>query len=201
MLKEVLEEMSALGAAASFSGEFMEEGTRKTQSRGTAIEAVNRFSEGPPASAATEAEFHARKNNLIIGGTRDKDEIIEVLNKLEVNVKESDIKIRQISSNKTWLPAIVTFNSENIKNTIMAKRKEKGALNSTNMDLGGVERNIFINDDLPKFVQKQLEKARELGNIVYKFIWAKDGKVFCRKREFSKTIRVMSVEQVDELKK
>ncbi|KAK9882599.1 hypothetical protein WA026_022227 [Henosepilachna vigintioctopunctata] len=133
-------------------------------------------------------------------GTQSKEEIVKVLKNLNSCLNEEDIKVRSIPSKSDMKPFIVTFNNKDTRDKVLLKRKDRGNLNSKNMHLEGVERNIYINEDLPIEVQKLFRKARELRGIGYKYVWVKNGLVFCRAGESSKPVMLKNMEHVDQLK-
>ncbi|KAK9870482.1 hypothetical protein WA026_008040 [Henosepilachna vigintioctopunctata] len=129
-------------------------------------------------SVVLNADLQSRKKNVIILGAQSREEIVEVLNNLETNVVNEDIKVKPIPSKSTMKPFVVTFNSKATRNMVLLKRKAKGNLNSKNMNLNGLDRNIYINEDLPMETRRLLKKVNELKAEGYKFIWVKDGVVF-----------------------
>ncbi|KAK9889717.1 hypothetical protein WA026_007099, partial [Henosepilachna vigintioctopunctata] len=141
--------------------------------------------------------LNSRKRNIIISGVIDKNEIVKVLENLGIN--DAGIKVKQIPTDKPIKPFVVTFSSEETKRNALQNRKSRGNLNSANMNLGGTERNIYLSEDLPKTIQELLRKAKELGESGYKYVWLKEGKVFCRKADFAKVLRIKNIQQVEEL--
>ncbi|KAK9892385.1 hypothetical protein WA026_019837 [Henosepilachna vigintioctopunctata] len=113
-------------------------------------------------SAAFTADLKSREKNVILMGAQSKEEIVKVSKNLNSGLDEEDIEVRSIPSKSDMKPFIVTFNDKDTSDKVLLKRKDRGNLNSKNMHLEGVERNIYINEDSPIEVQKLLRKAREL---------------------------------------
>ncbi|KAK9882248.1 hypothetical protein WA026_019764, partial [Henosepilachna vigintioctopunctata] len=198
MFKKLLKKIEGLKEAMSFNNEMVE-GMRssldelrkenksiKTKYEKLKIEVQELRQEVTvlkERNAATdiEADLNSRKRNIIISGVIDKNEIVKVLENLGIN--DAGIKVKQIPTNKPIKPFVVTFSSEETKRNALQNRKSRGNLNSANMNLGGTERNIYLSEDLPKTIQELLRKAKELRESGYKYVWSKEGKVFCRKAD------------------
>ena len=80
-----------------------------------------------------------------------------------------------------------------------AKKKSKAAIESAALGLSGAPRKIYLNQDLPEETRKIYNKARELKNNGFKFVWSKHNNVYCRKTESSNVIRLKSCDQVAEI--
>ncbi|KAL3277625.1 hypothetical protein HHI36_012966 [Cryptolaemus montrouzieri] len=131
MFKQVMKKMDTLEAAISFNNEVNEELKKSLENMKQA------------ANTATMAELHDRRNNLVIFGAQNKQEIVKILGKLEVKVEEEKIEVRPIPNNKTEkpfaMPIIVSFTYEGIRDQVLKKRKIFEHMNSTNMELSGIE--------------------------------------------------------------
>ncbi|KAL3284132.1 hypothetical protein HHI36_018300 [Cryptolaemus montrouzieri] len=113
--------MDNLEAAISFDNEVMEElkksledmkqvdkGLKNDQEKLNAEvkllqqEVINL--KGQATNTATKAELHNGRNNLVIFGAQNKQEIVKILGKLKVKVEEERIEVRPIPNNKTEKP-------------------------------------------------------------------------------------------------
>ncbi|KAK9873512.1 hypothetical protein WA026_022924 [Henosepilachna vigintioctopunctata] len=163
--------------------------TEQCTHNGRNVQAVNRKKrnghlKNQAVANAVTADFQTRRNNVIMIGLSKTAEVVKVLNKLDINIKDEEIKTRQISSKGHMKPILVTFPSESVRNEVLLKRKAKGLLNSENMELDGDRRNIYINEDLPKITRDLFRKASELKNIGYMYVWVKEEKFFVGKVNF-----------------
>ncbi|KAK9871469.1 hypothetical protein WA026_012843, partial [Henosepilachna vigintioctopunctata] len=217
MFKQLIGKVSDLEIAISFNGNMMEgikkdleeikkeNKNLKREHEKLKIEVQSLKNEmailkNQAVANAVTADFQTRRNNVIMIGLSKTAEVVKVLNKLDINIKDEEIKTRQISSKGHMKPILVTFPSESVRNEVLLKRKAKGLLNSENMELDGDRRNIYINEDLPQITRDLFRKASELKNIGYMYVWVKEGKVLCRKSEFSRIIQVSHEGLIDLLK-
>ncbi|KAK9883225.1 hypothetical protein WA026_001414 [Henosepilachna vigintioctopunctata] len=194
MFKKLLKKIEGLEEAMSFNNEMVE-GMRssldelrkenksiKTKYEKLKIEVQELRQEVTvlkEKNAATdiEADLNSRKRNIIISGVIDKNEIVKVLENLGIN--DAGIKRR---------PKEMLFRIERVGKFELGKH-----------EFGGTERNIYLSEDLPKTIQELLRKAKELRESGYKYVWSKEGKVFCRKADFAKVLRIKNIQQVEEL--
>lgn len=149
---------------------------------------------------ANLADAQERRKNVVLVGLMNKEEVNKVFNKLEIVLPENEMKIKQLPLKQRSKPILVEFADDKMKNLVLQKRKLMGPLNSENLQLGGEMRKNFINEDLPKGVHEMLEKARELKNSGFKFVWVKEDKVFCRRGEDTRIIHIRSSDHVEQLK-
>ncbi|KAL3265696.1 hypothetical protein HHI36_009899 [Cryptolaemus montrouzieri] len=83
----------------------------------------------------TASDLLARKNNVIIFGVIDEQEILK---------------------------------EDQMRNLVLTNRKIKGLLKSSAINLEETERNIVINEDLPKVILELFFKAKELKQLGYR---------------------------------
>lgn len=151
-------------------------------------------------SRIADLEQYTRKNNIEIHGvseTRDEDveEIVcNIGRAIGVNITEKDIEAaHRVPTRRkdTPQPIIVRFQSRKVKNQVMAKRKvnitNRQALNQENVS----ERNVVIYEQLSPFFKdlrwKAKQKAKEKD---WKYVWPSGGKLWARKDENSREIRI-----------
>ncbi|KAL3277714.1 hypothetical protein HHI36_013057 [Cryptolaemus montrouzieri] len=118
-------------------------------------------------SSEISAEVRSRSYNIIMMSAQDE-------------TRET------IPSSRPLRPFIVTFTDYKVKNLVLTNRKAKGSITPTILNLEGTVRNIYINEDIPKVVQELFRKGEELRNAGFKYVWVKNGNVFCREDESSK---------------
>ncbi|KAK9885553.1 hypothetical protein WA026_012303 [Henosepilachna vigintioctopunctata] len=205
MFKKIINKITDLEQAISFNGDTLDELKKNFEDLRKENKCIRKENEKlkldvqelkievsslkhKAESAAFTADSKSREKNVIIMGRQSKEEIVKVLKTLNSGLNEEDIKVRSIPSKSDMKSFIVTFNNKDTRDKVLLKRKDRGNLNSKNMHLEGVERNIYINEDLPIEVQKLLRK------------WVKNGLVFCRAGESSKSVMLKNMEHVDQLK-
>ena len=146
-------------------------------------------------------EQYTRKNNIEIHGvTETRDEDIEAIvcnigRAIDVNINKNDIEAAHripTRRNDAPRPIIVRFQSRKIKNLVTAKKKVKitnrQALNTENAS----ERNVFIYELSPYF-KDLMWKAKQKGrDKQWKFVWSTGGKLWARKDENSRPVRITS---------
>lgn len=153
----------------------------------------------------------SRTNNIVIMGvthsleeaktspTEIKTKIGKVLSYIDPNLKHPDFKVSILNRNKPDSPVLVSFNTTEQKNMILAMRREKGKILSSNCGLPGTNL-IFLNEDLTKEQRELFRLARSLKNHGFKFIWVKHGVVYVRKSENSDVIKVSNEADINQLK-
>lgn len=218
MFKTLLKKVEDLEAALTFNGGLIEDmrmsledikkenkGLRKQNEKlSNDLSLLQKEVSTLKQKAAVEElakDIERKKKNIVIVGVENQDEILKVMNSLKVNVTVENINVKQIPTNKLPTLHVVTLPNEETKKLILKNRKEGGLLNSKDLGLNGIERNIFINEDLPRPTRELFKKARELKPAGYKYVWVKEGKVFCRKSESVKPILLIDSDHVDKLKK
>lgn len=149
--------------------------------------------------------YIAREQNLIILGVSteesEKSAVKKISEKLGVTLEEKEFTSKRLPSKSLSNPILVTFKSKNIRDQILEKRKEFGKLNSEILGLkGSLKTDIFVNEDIEKEVRDLYLKARQLRQHNYRFVWCKDGKVFCRQTINSKVILINNENKIELLK-
>lgn len=145
-----------------------------------------------------------RQQNLIIMGLSKEDKTIKkdfqaLIKALNVQVNEDQVLIRMLPSEKPIKPIMVKFRSKEIRDKVLQKRKDLRDKDSNQLGLDGETRNIFINEDLSKETKLLFNKARELKKVGYKYVWCRDGSVFCRVADGSAKVRLKLITQVEKL--
>ena len=153
-------------------------------------------------------EQYTRKFNVEIHGIPERegenlqDIVIKTGQKMSVDVTIQDIDIvhrlyRKFPAIKT---IIVRFTSYKKKREFYQSRFNLKETNIAEIIRGDVEARIFINENLTQYTQELLAKARKKkkANKLYR-VWTVDGKIFVRKTEESRPVRISEVWELDEL--
>ena len=147
-------------------------------------------------------EQYTRKFNVEVHGIPEcegenlREIVIKVGQKISVDVSDNDIDIvhrlyRKPPANK---PIIVRFTSHKKKREFYRSR-----LNLKNTNLSGIfgcgcfdsEARIFINENLTQKRQELLASARNMKRArKLNQVWTVDGKIFARKKEDSRPVRI-----------
>lgn len=145
-----------------------------------------------------------RQKNLIVMGIRPDDsetaELSKIFRGLDIEIQENEFKAKRIPSKNPQKPIIVTFLSKEKKELVLNARKKKGVLDSISLGLNGDKRKIFLNEDIAKDIRNIFNKARELRNHGFKFVWCADNRVLCRKDSTTEVIKLNTYEQIEKLK-
>ncbi|XP_075162787.1 uncharacterized protein LOC142235420 [Haematobia irritans] len=141
------------------------------------------------------------KNDCIISGLKvnndvnAKDVVVKLSKDVGVEMTESEVEDAYFLPNRNKTQekkaVVVKFASKKNKDKLMnIKPKLKENENT---------KNIYINDFLSRETLSLLNYTKSLKAIGYKSVYAKDGKVFCRKTEISRSIVIRSEEHVDQI--
>lgn len=138
-----------------------------------------------------------RKQNLEISGLPESksenllEKFMKIANHMEINIKATDVlHIHRIQPFKN-IPGrpkavIVKLASVMLRDTmISAARKFRGI---TTSDIGflGDARKLFFNEHLTPSNKVLHKKTRETAGLKnYRYVWIRDGKIFCRKDDTS----------------
>lgn len=120
----------------------------------------------------------------------------KVLKYIDSEMNLNNVQIKLLSPLKANTPVLVTFKSVEDKHKLLKKRKSKGKIVGDRCGL--TETNpIFINEDMSKETRELYASARTLRNKGYKYIWAKDGRIFARQDDNAKLIRINSLDDIE----
>lgn len=217
MFRKILKKIETLEEAVTFNSDLMDgmkdvmeelrrddKTMRREQEKmkATIAEMEKEINNLKEQASLNEAASNAqeRKKNVIVVGVNRKEEIKKVFQKLEIDIPEEAMKMRQLPSKNIIKPILVSFEDEKTRNLVMENRKKMGTLISDSLELEGEKRRIYINEDLPREVQDLLKKAKELRGSGYRYVWTKENKVFCRKSEYSKILLIRNTNHIEQLK-
>ncbi|KAL3284911.1 hypothetical protein HHI36_019044 [Cryptolaemus montrouzieri] len=145
MFKKLINKIGNLEEAISFNNEIMEKlkeslddlrkenrNIKKEQEK-QRLETEQLHDEiaeikGKTTQTATASDLLAIKNNVIIFGINDKQEILKVLDHIGVRVEEENIKVKQLPSKKPMKLHVVTFKEEQMRNLVLTNHKIMGLL-------------------------------------------------------------------------
>ncbi|CAG9762157.1 unnamed protein product [Ceutorhynchus assimilis] len=156
-------------------------------------------------------DIENRANNIVIMGIKSSLNEIrngprevemraeKVLKYVDPTLKSEDVKLKILSPIKDNTPILAIFCSVDVKYQVMQKRKPIGKIVSNKCNITGSHL-IYLNDDMPKETKELFMSARTLKERGYKFIWAKEGKIFVRKKENDLVLRINSMEDIKKIK-
>ena len=149
---------------------------------------------------------YGRNKNLEIENVEYKKEesveeiVLNLAKELSIDIVRSDIDAaHRLPSKDSKRPPkiLVQFVARKKRDSFLAKRK--AGITSDRLVPGGNQKlKIYINENLTLF-NKELHyqvKLRAKENN-FKFVWVKQGKVFVRKDESNKSIKILSIEDID----
>ncbi|KAL3287225.1 hypothetical protein HHI36_001702, partial [Cryptolaemus montrouzieri] len=121
-------------------------------------------------AAETAEEIQSRNINVVITGVKNNEEVCEVLTQIDISVKNEVLKVKQIATANEYKPFIVTFPTEEMRNSVLIKRKAAGKVVLESTKNSENPRTIYINEDIPKPMQILLRKTKGLKDIGYRFV-------------------------------
>ncbi|XP_053622979.1 uncharacterized protein LOC128682360 [Plodia interpunctella] len=162
-----------------------------------------------------------RMNNLEIAGIpyTKSENLLHIMQsistKVGVSLSTSDIdhihRVRRFPSNKiptesslapTQIPnIIVKFTHRQKKSEILAAVRAIRGLTTSDVDIDGPARHLFINEHLTPNNKMLYSRTRKLGRECgYSYIWIKDCKIFVRKNDVSKPILISCESDLTKIK-
>lgn len=95
---------------------------------------------------------------------------------------------------------IVKFTRRITKDQLLAAVRARRGLTTADIGLAGPATNIYVGDHLTPSNKLLLKQARQLKvDLNYSFLWIRDCKIFLRKNDKSKVIRVQNQSDLDKL--
>lgn len=141
------------------------------------------------------------KNDCIVSGLNVEsgvpaaDTIINLSKEMGVVLDKVNIEdafyLRNKRSNNQKKTAIVKFTNKNSKDKLMSLKSKLGKNESTT--------SVYINDLLCKETLDLLNYAKALKNVGYKFVYARNGRVFYKRSEICKAQVINTTEDVDQI--
>lgn len=148
-------------------------------------------------------EQKERQNNIIVTGipaqeNEDTKEVMnKVLNTMKLNVQEIRITdCFRLKQNKEG-PILVKLPEQTIKMRIIKKIKELRGIKVSECGLTGINRNIFLNEDLTVANQKLFKSARDFKKEnKLAAAYCRNGEIYLRKTAQEQSIRIRSVQDL-----
>ncbi|XP_047992793.1 uncharacterized protein LOC125231392 [Leguminivora glycinivorella] len=163
-----------------------------------------------------ERDQFGRQNNLEITGvpSRSGENLRTILNNICTKVgfvlDQSDIdcihRIRVFSTeakhqNLRPPSIIVRFTRRVRRDELLAAARARRGLTTADAGLDGPSTNIYLNEHLTPANKMLLKRAREVkSELNYSYVWVKEGKIFVRKNDTSRVIRIVSESDLLKLK-
>lgn len=138
-----------------------------------------------------ELNQYQRRNNILISGIPETtnenvyDIVCSVAAALDVQIGHGDLDaVHRLPSSKPEVPKqiLAKIICRWKKEEMMTAKWHKKTLTTTDINLHGPTRNIYLNDHLTKFNESIAKRARDLKREGHIFsTWTRDCKVFVRK--------------------
>ncbi|KAG5874432.1 hypothetical protein JTB14_034383 [Gonioctena quinquepunctata] len=142
----------------------------------------------------------SRNKNLFFFCANGEEDVEKILENLNVPSQPGDYQNKIIPTKSINKPVIVTFKQVELRNKVIERRKAKKVLDTTECKIGGPMRKIYINEDVPRETRALFNKAKKLKTEKdFKFVWIKNGKVYCCKSEDARAIRIVNPLLIEEL--
>lgn len=122
----------------------------------------------------------------------------KVLRAINVRINDNDIK-ESYRRGKQGNQIVVKFHTEQLRNDILKKRKEIKSVKVSECNLTGENNTIYFNELLTNHMSKLFYNARGLREKDFKYVWVKNGRIFARKNEKSKTIQIKNEEDINNI--
>lgn len=152
-----------------------------------------------------ELEQHSRANNLEIKGVPDNGDVIDVLKRIGSHVHEpiADSDIDVCHRVPTFRPSekniIVRFVQRSKRDSFLQKcRKQR--VTTKDLDYGGNSTAVYVNEHLTTSNKKLLGAAVARKKTAgWKFVWTAGGKIFARKDEDSRALRIACMGDIEKM--
>jgi hypothetical protein len=151
---------------------------------------------------------YSRLNNIEIQGIPKKNGenlhsiFHDVCAKVGIAVLETDIdtihrvqpyRRRDSGVDTSHSSIVVRFTQRQRKNQLMAAVRARRGLTTADIGMSGAASRIYINEHLTPANKLLLKRARELKTTLnYTYLWVRDCKIFLRKNEKSRVIKITS---------
>ncbi|XP_075157874.1 uncharacterized protein LOC142231140 [Haematobia irritans] len=140
------------------------------------------------------------ENNCIINGIQTDnnakpiDVVMDIIKKSGAEISEDKIdKAYFLKQRNNQSSVVVKFVNNRSKVTFMKEKKKLSELDDT--------KKVYVNDFLSKETLNVFKYAKSLKSVGFKFIYTSGGRVFAKKNEESRQMRIRSLEDVDEILK
>lgn len=146
-------------------------------------------------------------NSLVVYGVPKSNNIDDIsivqriAAKLDIQVLRQDISETfrlRVKSGEDHPPLVVKFVRRSQRTELIEKKKKKN-LKTSDIDLEGDSKRIFLNEYLSKNNTELLKYAKTLKEHNYKYIWPSGGRILAKKKEGDKPIIIPDRAKVDEL--
>ncbi|XP_078356598.1 uncharacterized protein LOC144641468 [Oculina patagonica] len=156
-------------------------------------------------------EQYTRKFNVEVHGIPEhegenlSDIIIQIGQKISVDITHQDIDIvhRLYRKPPAVRPIIVRFSSYKKKREFYQGRFHLKDINTSDIIESAqhsIDARIFINENLTQWRQELLAKARKMKKAKkISRVWTVDGKIFARKTEESRPVKISELWELEEL--
>lgn len=144
---------------------------------------------------------HKVKNDCIISGLKVKSDVKaidavmqlseEVGVKFELDAVDDAFYLGNRNTTREEKSIVVKFASKKQKDKLMSAKQKLRQNDET--------KKVYVNDFLSKETLNLLAYAKSLKTIGYRYIYARDGKVFCKKSELSRQQIVRCPDDVDKM--
>ncbi|KAI5633225.1 hypothetical protein NE865_14035 [Phthorimaea operculella] len=158
-----------------------------------------------------DVEQRARLHNLEIFGIPEKntENLVNIVSKigaaLNVTVKSEDLEYVtriQSRSKNAGLPktVIVKFKSLILRDNFLSAARKKRGLTSSDIQIPGEAKNVFINEHLTAKNKALLKKVRAVcKDLGFQSVWTRNAKIYIRKHPKVPAIRIYDEDQVTKL--
>jgi cell division protein FtsB len=217
MILTTLQEMTtALQAQAQANSDLLKEGKLQTAKLDTVISELNHCKKENEElkeeiqtlnSKLNDQEQYSKNYNLEFQGVPEHPGenvyhiVTDIARYLGCNITPDNIELchRMRKSEKAaGKPAniIAKFYSRQIKESIISGRKNNRFVKAGDIGILNSENKIFVNEHLTRINRNLYWLARNTRQIGYKYAWTKSGKIFLRKDDSSRIIRVLSAADI-----
>lgn len=154
-----------------------------------------------------DIEQKEKAKNIVVSGIPEQENktVKEVVNKLitgmGLQLHESDIlDCYRIKTEKNMKPIVVKFKDDVTKQKVIKQRRQIKSISTRACRFDGADHTIYINDELTKANQILFTKVREYKRTNhYKHAYYVNGKIYLKKTEDSRPIRIISEKNLEDL--
>lgn len=117
------------------------------------------------------------------------------------NPRQNIAAAHRLFSTRTPKPIIVELTSKATRDNWVSKFKQIKTLKASDIHNHFPRHNIYVNENLTSQNKQLLFHTKTFAkNQKYNFVWIKDGKIFIRKEEKAKIIKIRSINDLEKLK-
>lgn len=148
-------------------------------------------------------EQESKQSNIVVTGVilQPEENTMQVVQKIldTIGAPMECVSEAYRINGKNTSPILIKAKTKMARKQIMEKRKNKDGLLVKECGLRGPDSTVYFNDDLTSDNQLLFKQAREERKKgTWKYVWCTEGRIYCRKTEDSRAIRIQSLDDLQD---